>query len=396
VAPGDNPQGESNKRSAAHGYKHTPTTNIQYSPNLWPAISNYFLINLDNTAKMKFSSALPSLFIAGTLGGVLALTPPPIATKVVREGPPACSWNPSTSDPGTCSADIPTMYTTAASVVPRAPVSKNLATPTTNTKACMICTRNTIDEGNCKPIPDCIPQIAVATVTVGSAPVHVGTLTGTALYTSVSVALESLCPPVTQTTSSTQCSETGQAEIGGVQYVDSDESLETGSLIIKVPTSGYNITSMRDAMIASIALSIQTSATGKNCFNISYTVEKLNRRNSIMGYVDDARSFFGLMEERDRPSPGRESMGMCNSAYSHTASYYNPFWTLAPKPGPSDFMNALFTFQASNSDQFICEFLDMLTEGLSVLAPEFAVEDVELEEGIDALCCLEDGSCSTE
>jgi hypothetical protein len=264
----------------------------------------------------------------------------------------------------------------------------------------MVCTPYAINEDNCNTIPNCSPQIAVATVTVGSAPVHVGTLTGVALYTAVSNALESLCPPVTQTTTSTQCSETGQAEIGGVPYVDPGESLDSGSLIVKVPTSGYNLTSLRDAMIASIALSIQTSATGKNCFNVTYEVEELKRRDGLLGWVDEAlrtsRRLLGFRDHlapRDRPYLSTEHMTMCNGAYFHTTNYYDPFWRTAPQPGPTDFINALFTFEASNNDQFLCEFIDMLVDGLTVLAPEFAVEDVELEEGIDTLCCLADGGC---
>ncbi|KAE9370236.1 hypothetical protein N431DRAFT_411379 [Stipitochalara longipes BDJ] len=233
-------------------------------------------------------------------------------------------------------------------------ISTDLPPPTTNTKACMVCTAYAMNEDNCNTIPNCTPQIAVATLTVGSAPVHVGTLTGAPLFTS--------------TTTSTQCSETGEVDIGGIQYVDSDESLNTGSLVVKVPTSGYNATSLRDAMIGTIALSVQTSATGSNCFNVSYEAEQLKRQH----------------------------MTMCNGAYFHTANYYDPDWRTAPQPGPSDFINALLSFEVSNSDQFLCEFLDMLVDGLTLFAPEFAVEDVELEEGIDTLCCLADGGCQLE
>lgn len=35
----------------------------------------------------------------------------------------------------------------------------------------------------------------------------------------------------------------------------------------------------------------------------------------------------------------------------------------------------------------------MLVDGLTLLAPEFTVQDVELEEGIDTLYCLADGGC---
>ncbi|KAE8441020.1 hypothetical protein EG329_006084 [Mollisiaceae sp. DMI_Dod_QoI] len=412
---------------------------------------------------MKSPLVLLAFLVASTLGGVLA--PASLPTIAIRDALPTCTWMPTTQDPGTCSADVPTMYTTASPAVTSAPADPDVACsyhapepeqgieepfcvctsgqstetaplltiasptiysqsceystwpgattsiptdlppPTTNTKACMVCTPYAINEDNCNTIPNCMPQIAVATLTVGSAPVHVGTLTGAALYTSVSNALESLCPPVTQTTTSTQCSETGEADIGGIQYIDIDESLNTGSLVVKVPTSGYNITSIRDAMIASISLSIQTSATGSNCFNVTYTVEELKRRDGLMGLVDEAlrvsRNLLGSRDHeylnlRDRPYPTTKHMTMCNGAYFHTANYYDPFWRTAPQPGPTDFMNALFTFEASNSDQFLCEFLDMLVDGLTVLAPDFAVEDVELEEGIDALCCLEDGGCQLE
>ncbi|KUJ10847.1 uncharacterized protein LY89DRAFT_543365, partial [Mollisia scopiformis] len=230
-------------------------------------------------------------------------------------------------------------------------ISTDLAPATTNTNACMVCTPYAVNEDNCNTIANCVPQYAVATVTVGSAPVHVGALTGTALYTAV-----------------------------GVEYVDVDNSLNSGALIINVPTSSYNITSLRDAMIASISLSIQTSATGSNCFNVSYGVEQFKPRDGMLGWSDQMlkvpRNLLGLESHdalipRDHPFQTEQHMIMCNAAYFHTANYYDPWWRTAPQPGPTDFMNAVFTFQASNSDNFLCEFLDMLVDGLTMLAPEF-------------------------
>jgi hypothetical protein len=467
-----NRESEFEERSTAHreGYKCSPGPFLLTMQILSRLATNQFRLFIyrlradiqsnyatsyfkpDHIITMKTSSAILASLVTGTLGGVLA--PTPLATMVVRSPLPTCNWNPTTQDPGTCSADVPTMYTTAPTATTTAPANSNVACtyqkpdpdegrdepycictsgtstetaplisiasptiqtqsceystwpgattsismdlppPSTNSKACMVCTQYAVNEDNCNTIPNCSPQIAVATVTVGSAPVHVGTLTGVALYTSVSNALDSLCPPVTQTTTSTQCSETGQAEIGGIPYVDPEESLDSGSLIVKVPTSGYNLTSLRDAMIASIALSIQTSATGTNCFNVTYDVE-LKRRDGLLGWVDEGlRISRRLLSFRDHPHLSTEQMTMCNGAYFHTTNYYDPFWRTAPQPGPTDFINALFTFDASNSDQFLCEFIDMLADGLTVLAPEFAVEDVELEEGIDTLCCLADGGCS--
>lgn len=73
---------------------------------------------------MKTSSAILAFLVTGTLGGVLA--PTPLATMVVRSALPTCSWNP-TQDPGTCSADIPTMYTTAPAATTTAPANINVA-----------------------------------------------------------------------------------------------------------------------------------------------------------------------------------------------------------------------------------------------------------------------------
>lgn len=82
------------------------------------------------------------------------------------------------------------------------------------------------------------PTGAEITFQAGSSPVHVGTLTGTALYTSVSSALEKLCPPVSQTKNPTAC-ETGSVVVHDIEYI-SDDSLDTdGELVVKVAASSY-------------------------------------------------------------------------------------------------------------------------------------------------------------
>jgi hypothetical protein len=70
--------------------------------------------------------------------------------------------------------------------------------------------------------------------------------TGTALYTSVSNALASICPPVTQTTSSTVCSQTSVV-INKIPYEDAANGLDEGELVVSVEDSSYNVTSLRDA-----------------------------------------------------------------------------------------------------------------------------------------------------
>ena len=92
-------------------------------------------------------------------------------------------------------------------------------------------------------MPGGIPKTAQVTATMGNSSVHLGTLTGSALYTSVSDALTSLCPDVTQTTSSTQCQETDSFKIKDIEYKKSDGSLERGGeLEVLVEASYYNDT----------------------------------------------------------------------------------------------------------------------------------------------------------
>lgn len=44
-----------------------------------------------------------------------------------------------------------------------------------------------------------------------------------------------------------------------------------------------------------------------------------------------------------------------------------------------------YKFHVTQGD-FLCEFLEVLTDALAVVEPEFAVGEVELGEGIAAIC----------
>ncbi|KAI9850866.1 MAG: hypothetical protein M1838_004935 [Thelocarpon superellum] len=223
--------------------------------------------------------------------------------------------------------------------------------------------------------PPTSPMSAAVTVQAGSAPVHVGTLTGSALYTSISSALEHLCPSVTQTTSMTAC-ETGSVTIGDIDFSD-DGTLGQGELVVVVDSSAYNVSSLRDAMIHAAALTAQNSAVGNNCYEMEYTVEELRKRGA-----DNTTS----LEVRDHPHPVEEKMTVCNVAQFAGVQYFNPYWRLAPQPGASDFIDASWSFQVGPGGDFLCDFLADLTDALLVIEPEFAVEDVELGEEIQAVC----------
>ncbi|KAB5511582.1 hypothetical protein GE09DRAFT_981805 [Coniochaeta sp. 2T2.1] len=246
-----------------------------------------------------------------------------------------------------------------------------LPPPTTISSACKVCTPYALWEDNCSSLPDCQPQVAVATLTVGSAPLHVGTLTGTALRSS--------------------------ATIDNIIYANGDQHLEEGSLVVKTPASGYNTSALRDAMIDSISYSMEYSANGSDCFDVSYM--EVGRFASpdlspppsgnllpSSSSLSPDNTTTHLVTPRDRPHPQWSKLNMCNGAYFHQAAYYTPWWRSAPQPGPSDSLTALFSFHVSHEESFLCEFLHLLVDVLMVVAPEFASAELHMQSGIDVVC----------
>lgn len=208
----------------------------------------------------------------------------------------------------------------------------------------------------------------MATVSVGSSPVNVGTLTGNALYTSVSSALESLCPSVTQITALTLCS--GTTTIPDIAYTADDDLAKDGELLVTADLSGYNSTQLRDALISSLASAARQAAAGSNC------------------YVPEGSAGIGNVN----PDP---TDTLCNSAWFYEADYYNPWSRQAPNPGPTDFIHATIEFHtAPNNLDFLCEFIDLPLDALAIVEPKFAFEDFELEEGINLICEDVDGKKS--
>lgn len=253
-----------------------------------------------------------------------------------------------------------------------------LGPATTNPAICQVCSPYAVNGADCTTIPNCTPQAAAATVQAGTSPVHVGTLTGSALYTSVSSALESLCPPVTGTTVQS-CVETDQVTIRGIDYVEEDQLQRDGEFIVKVASSSYNYTSLRDAMIESAATTAQYSAAGNNCYNMSYVQYEGKKR--------DLESDFPLVERvGGGDDPIKLDMYVCNAGAFAGVQYFDPYWRAQPTPGATDYLNAEFSFQVGPGGQFMCDFIEVLTDALALVQPEFVVEDVELGEELQAIC----------
>ena len=274
--------------------------------------------------------------------------------------------------------------------------SNGFGPPVTYAGQCQVCTPVGEFAQTCTSIPNCHPQAAAATVQVGSSPVHVGTLTGTALYTSISSALDVLCPTVSQTEEMTACS-TNSVVIGGIDFVDLGFLDKGGELVVKVESSSYNQTSLRDAMINSAALTAQNSAQGSNnCYQATFDVEELGKRDiqpwlSSTHWTDSFRRWLSppsavTVDKRDHPHAEEEHATWCNAASFAGVQYYSQNWRDAANPGPTDYIDVSWDFQVGPGGDFACEFLQDLITALATIQPEFEVEGVELAEEIGAIC----------
>lgn len=347
-------------------------------------------VRRDNTTCIlfPFPSDVPASTVSMTLPSTdLNISTSPITTGSTTAGPsstPSCSMQDEDPDQGIFSAccvcdqnlTLPFLsaastaiasescqYTTIPTLLPT--ITNGLGPATTDMKSCQVCTPIVNNEDSCTSLDGCIVQTGAVTVQAGSSPVHVGTLTSTELYTKVSNALQTLCPSATQTTSMTACS-TGSVTVQGVPYVDGG-FLEMGELVISVESSQYNVTSLRDAMIQSAALTAQSAATGKNCYDQKYNVESLKARADI-------------------PLPYPEHATWCNTVGFAGVNYYNPYWRVQQSPGATDWIDARWSFSTGPGGSFTCGLLEGLIDAFAIVAPEFAVGDIELGDAVDLVC----------
>lgn len=149
-----------------------------------------------------------------------------------------------------------------------------------------------------------------------------------------------------------------------------------GELSARVEASQYTATYLRDAMINSAALMANTSATGNNCYNATYYAEELRKRaiwtpRGIRAWfspsVDDIE-----LSKRDHPNRVEERISVCNAAQFAGAQYFGQFWRTAPLPGATAYIDANWEFTTGPGGDFICEFLQDLTDALIAIEPEFA------------------------
>ena len=143
--------------------------------------------------------------------------------------------------------------------------TSTLGPPVTDTKHCQVCTPTAFMQDSCSSLLGCVVQTGQVSVTAASSYLHVGQITSSVLYTSVSNALETICPTVSQTKSATNCDPSAAVKIEGIDWKDGDEELRNdGYVEIQVELSQYNLTSMRGVFRFRFLLLIRSPLQDRN------------------------------------------------------------------------------------------------------------------------------------
>jgi hypothetical protein len=229
---------------------------------------------------------------------------------------------------------------------------------------------------------------ATANILVGSSAVTVGTLTGTALYTSVSSALEKLCPTVTQTKSLTSCVATSVA-IPKIQYIKDGSLFSDGELNVQVQVGNYNSTALRNAMIKSTAVVAEKASNKKtSCSSLQYTVSELEKRDDLEflppSRIHNRRNL--TYYERDHIEPEQQSTTLCTTTSFSRVQYFGQYWREANTPNPEAELDVTWEFQVAPGLDFVCDFIEDLEVALDVVAPEFAIAELEVQPAMIAGC----------
>ncbi|KAK8071347.1 hypothetical protein PG997_011550 [Apiospora hydei] len=261
-------------------------------------------------------------------------------------------------------------------------ITKDLGPPTTNMKKCQVCTRVVNNEDSCSSIPGCVVPTGAVTIEAGPSSVHVGTVTGTQLYTSISNALEGLCPTPTNN-ARTECKAEGAVAVKKVPYKSGGFLARDGELQIKVGASQYNDTQIRGALIKTAAAAAQHAATGKNCYEAEYEVEQYKRRAVRRHWWDPRR----VLDRADIPHALPSQATWCNTVGFYGPHYYNPWWKLQAQPGATAYLDIEYGFHhGGTGGDFDCAVLQGAADALMFVAPEFAVGEIGLGEIIKVVC----------
>ena len=253
-------------------------------------------------------------------------------------------------------------------------ITTNWGPVSTNIQICSVCTPTTeFEVGKRTSIPKCLPETPTATIQIGSSPVPVGTLTSSNLVQSISSAMSALCP-----VSSTGCDQRTQIPIGGIVYVEEDSRYDDGELLMQIDSAAFQQTgdsTVRSVLFGMAAHSFAAAAVGKNCGNVSYTVEELRKRDD-----DDASGNNGAvnatLDTRDHPYPVQEQITLCNAGHFASPQYSAQDWRKQEKPGPQDYVSVEISFKTGPGGALFCDFLKDFSEFVeAVFTPELLPEE---------------------
>lgn len=284
---------------------------------------------------------------------------------------------PLVSIPGT---PVPESQSCAYTATPGSSVASQLhdpaPSPTTHTDICQVCTPYAANEAQCTPIPSCTPAHGYLTVDLGSSAVNVGSLTAAALYTSISSAINRLCPPT-----GPSCA-TSTIDIGGIDYVEKglEESdfYNDGTLHVVVLSSEYTTQIVRDSLIQASAAAANYSATGSMCQQVKGMEYSKRKRSSASDSDFIKRQYDFGNGGTDGWHPQEETFTLCSSLSFTGAEYTAPDENIQTIGSSQSHIFTQMTFTASKKAEYeedlICDFISEAIDDLGIEVPVLAGE----------------------
>jgi hypothetical protein len=215
-------------------------------------------------------------------------------------------------------------------------------------------------------------------VQVGTKPVNVGTLAPMDVFTSISSALDKLCPTPSGNAPAA-CEATSTIKIPKIDYMLDDAGddlnptgnpLKIGELDVFVPSSNYPSKEIRDKMIVQAAL---TAAGGMN-----------GSSSCTQHTAKQCLSTSGLL---DGECPNNMWHVIFDGTVCNTASFAGVQYSDGIHTGNAAWMDAEWNFALGTNNKFECdEILDVINVAFDVLFPEFIALDTETATTLKAIC----------
>ena len=257
--------------------------------------------------------------------------------------------------------------------------------PVTNTDLCQICTPYAANGANCVPLPSCTPKRGYLTVDLGSSAVNVGVLTAAPLYTSISSAINKLCP-----TGGPVCA-TSTIDIGGIHYaekgLEETDFYEDGTIHVSVLSSSYTDQKIRDSLIQASAAAANYSATDKMCQQIEGMEYSKKKRSSAPDSGLSKRQYPIGSGGTNGWHPVKETFTLCSSLSFTGAQYIAPGVNNQNIGTSISHIDTQWTFEASKKAEYESDLIcDFVTEAIDVLGIEVPVLAGETGAAVGLVC----------